>query len=361
MHTDALLAAPVLLALVLLVSGIAKLRAGAADEDAFVSLRLPAWLRAVHAPAVLPWAEIALAVALLVTGGVWQLVVAAAALVLFVLYAAIIARALGFAEPVTCSCFGKLGLGAVDRFTLGRNLVLVAVAVAAVLDAVRHGSVLGRLRDAGGTGWGWVLALLVAAALGALVAHRSTAEQVAPAPPSTADDEGYLRRPLPFGILTRTPPPETGATAPLDPDDIVHLRDLVSLRGDGLHPVLLVFLSLGCGPCLRVMDDLPAWARDNSYVTTIAVPAFVSADFPTPDLGEHVRWLHDPDRTVAAAFGAGYPTAVLVGADGVTAGGPVSGGEEVLAFLQDVHDELVDSGVDPRTGDFDPSVLETAG
>ena len=42
MHTDALLAAPVLLALVLLVSGIAKLRAGAADEDAFVSLRLPA-------------------------------------------------------------------------------------------------------------------------------------------------------------------------------------------------------------------------------------------------------------------------------------------------------------------------------
>ena len=82
---------------------------------------------------------------------------------------------------------------------------------------------------------------------------------------------------------------------------------------------------------------------------------------PDPDLGEHVRWLHDPDRTVAAAFGAGYPTAVLVGADGVTAGGPVSGGEEVLAFLQDLHDELVDSGVDPRSGEFDPSVLEPAG
>lgn len=55
-----------------------------------------------------------------------------AAVLLFVAYLVVIVRALGFGEPVTCSCFGKLGLGFVDRFTAVRNVVLVALGAVAV-------------------------------------------------------------------------------------------------------------------------------------------------------------------------------------------------------------------------------------
>ena len=88
---------------VLATSGAAKLRDRRATRDAFDALRVPGIVPADPAAAALPWAELALAVLLLVAPGGWLVPVAVALVLLMVAYTGIIARALGFDEPVTCS------------------------------------------------------------------------------------------------------------------------------------------------------------------------------------------------------------------------------------------------------------------
>nr|WP_257907159.1 hypothetical protein [Janibacter limosus] len=65
------------------------------------------------------------------------------------------------------------------------------------------------------------------------------------------------------------------------------------------------------------------------------------------------RILHDPQATPARIFGIGTPGAVLLGGDGLLAGGPVQGSTEVLAFVDDVHAELVEAGV-VEAGEISP-------
>jgi hypothetical protein len=50
---------------------------------------------------------------------------------------------------------------------------------------------------------------------------------------------------------------------------------------------------------------------------------------------------HDPDRLILDSFGiSGVPSAILLGADGLLAGGPVTGGSAVQDFVASVEQEL---------------------
>lgn len=77
-------------------------------------------------------------------------------LALFVAYLVVIVRALGFGYPVTCSCFGRLGLGEVTRRTALRNVLLVVVAALGVWSATADNSVAARLLDASAQTWVWL-------------------------------------------------------------------------------------------------------------------------------------------------------------------------------------------------------------
>ena len=90
---------------VLVVSGAAKLRDRRATRDAFDALRVPGFVPADGAATALPWAELLLAALVLLAPAGWLVPVAGALLALMLAYTWIIARALGFEEPVTCSCF----------------------------------------------------------------------------------------------------------------------------------------------------------------------------------------------------------------------------------------------------------------
>src|SRR5699024_523972 len=131
-----LLAAPLLLSLTLLVSGLAKLGAREGTEDAMASLRLP--LRRAHraVATVLPVAEVARAVSLGMPGVGLQIAAEAVVEAVMVAYLVVIARALGVEETVECCCFGTLASPTVSRSTLGRNLVLSGLGVLAVIAAV---------------------------------------------------------------------------------------------------------------------------------------------------------------------------------------------------------------------------------
>ena len=230
----------VTLAAVLLTSGVAKVRDPQATRDAFLALRAPASDGAA-APA-LPWVEIALAVLLLAAPSRWLVPVTVALVLLVLVYFWLVARALGFDKPVSCSCFGRLGRHEVDRVTLARNALLVVLAGVALWRAVDGWSAWQAVE---GMDEGDVWAL-VAAVTAAAVAVLSAEGCVTAAPPN-ADAEllDYDRRPIPYGVLTVT----EGRTATL--------AELAATQAR-----LLVVLSPACGPCIRTAEKLDGWAAE---------------------------------------------------------------------------------------------------
>lgn len=333
MLTGPLLLPPVVLAALLVVSGATKVRHVEATRSAFSQLQLPRVLTTSPAPRALPWAEIVLAVALVVAPPPLAIPVAVLALLLFVSYLVVIARALTFDHPVTCGCFGELGLGEVTRRTLVRNLLLVLLAVLTVGAATAETSVAARLLEAGAGTWAWLgLLLLTGATLVATFGGTKGDSLSSSVPQQQADradgEEEYVRQPLPFAALE---------------DEEGHTHTLTDLVAEGA--VLLVFVSPGCGPCAEPIARLPRWAADLGPVRVRAVVSLPTAVAATasPDLGGIL--LHDPQGTAARIFGTGTPGAVLLGGDGLLAGGPVRGKDAVLEFVEDVHAELVEAGV----------------
>ncbi|NYF99344.1 MauE/DoxX family redox-associated membrane protein [Janibacter cremeus] len=333
MFTGPLLLPPLLLLVLLLVSGAAKARHTDATRSAFSQLELPRVLTNSPAPRALPWVEILLAAALLVAPPPFALPVAVIATLLFAGYLVVIARALTFDHPVTCSCFGELGLGQVTRRTAVRNVLLVIVALLGVWSATAEASVASRLVDASGVEWMWLgLVVLTGAVLGTTFGGPkggSPTSSVVGAHPSDAEGElDYLRQPLPFATLA-------------DADGSLH--NLTELTRTGA--VVLVFISPGCGSCRAAIESIPQWSTDLAPVRVIGVVAqtIEATVAAVPELEGHL--MHDSKGVTIRIFGARTPSAVLLGGDGMLAGGPVMGGHEVTAFVEDVRGELLAAGV----------------
>jgi thiol-disulfide isomerase/thioredoxin len=309
------------LAAVLATSGVAKLRDRVATRDAFDALRVPGVVPKDAAAAALPWVELALAALLLLSPAPLLAPIAVAVLVLMLAYTALIARALGFDEPVTCSCFGSLGRHDVDRTTLARNLLLTLLAAALTWLAFAGGSVPAAAADLDAGGWWALLAAAAAAAVAVLVVGT---------PPSAGDGPvgellDYERQAIPYGVLAL-------------PDG--RTSSLVELASTQAR--LLVVLSPGCGPCVRTAEHLDDWAaRLAPAVGLLAVYPDVASAAAAQ---QHARELSasEPELNVRRVFSAGTPSAVLLGADGYLAGGPVAGEDAVAEFVEDVLSVLAD-------------------
>jgi uncharacterized membrane protein YphA (DoxX/SURF4 family) len=113
------------LAVVFIRAGAAKLARRDQTEESFAALRLPA---ARHLTLIVPLLELAVAVALLAAppiGGV-------AALVILVLFTAVIVRAIASGVSASCNCFGAARSEPVSMHDVIRNVVLGGLATAAV-------------------------------------------------------------------------------------------------------------------------------------------------------------------------------------------------------------------------------------
>lgn len=345
--TSLLIAAPILLSLTLLLSGLAKLGARESTADAMTSLRLPA--RRTHAliATALPVVEIVLALALWVPLVALQVVVSAVITALMLAYLAIIARALTWDEVVECSCFGTLASPTVSRTTLARNVLLVALSLLGVV-AAASGLMSGALVRQ-------PLALLdIGAAL--VVAILLAAFTIGGSAPA-ADPDAPLSRPEPPGS-TGGAHGEASEVEPaaeeemLDyeramiPSAVLQQRDgsLITLRQLTSHQAaLLLFVSEGCGPCERVLDRVPEWVDELSPYLQVKVvlsrPLNQLRERTTDRAGEHV--LHDLQFSARDTLGGrGAPSAVLLGADGMLAGGPVNGGSTVVRFAEEIREQL---------------------
>ena len=331
-----LLAAPILLTLTLLVSGLTKLGARQGTEDAMASLRLP--LRSFHrsVASVLPVAEIVLALALWIPSVPLQVMVAVVVMLLMSAYLVIIARALTFDEQVECSCFGTLASPTVSRITLGRNVVLVGLAVLTVL-AASSGVMTAVLVQAPLSLVALGAALVLAIMLTALTLGGADAAGAGPGPlpagdsaaPDRSDDEellDYERVAIPGAVLQ-----QPGGS-------LITLHQLAAHRA-----ALLIFVSEGCGPCERVLDNAERWVTSLSPFMQVTFvfsrPLDQLRERTTQRVGDNA--MHDLQFTARSTLGArSAPAAVLLGADGLLAGGPVNGGSSVIDFVDEIEEQL---------------------
>ncbi|HSN43612.1 MAG TPA: MauE/DoxX family redox-associated membrane protein [Propionibacteriaceae bacterium] len=320
--------APLLLAGVLGMSGVAKLRDKASGAAAFAALGVPKLLAAPWIVTALPYAELGLALGLLLAPGLLFLAVALLVAGLCTAYWALIARAVRARAAVNCNCFGQLTSGSVGPWTLARNSLLLVVALVTLADSVRglpawYARVLAL--DAA-QAW-WLAGAIVSAALAALVFFEPQArasdlptwEPTRDTSTADADDGEYVRRPIPPVSLMDA----EGSWVPLP--------QLARQQA-----VLLVWVSFTCGSCAEVLSQFAGWAeRLPQLGFRLVVPDFAELERSWPQLLTY--GLIDPAGNAKAFFGeTAVPLAVLLGADGLLAGGPVRGSSGITEMVEEI-------------------------
>ena len=105
--------------------------------------------------------------------------------------------------------------------------------------------------------------------------------------------------------------------------------------------MLLVWVSLSCGACEQVIRQLPAWREALGPVEVRPVLSAPAGEAARPELSGA---LWDPEHTVQHLLGfVADPMAVLLGADGELAGGPVVGDPDVSDLVAQIAEQLAEA------------------
>ena len=275
----------------------------------------------------LPFLEIATAVALVVRptarwGGV-------AALALLLVFIAGIANSLARGRTPSCNCFGQIAEAPVSSLTLVRNAVLAALAAVVVA------------RGAGSSLFAWTgsrvavedIAILIAlVVVGAVVVGSRLWQQKQSLEVSLLQMQreiGMLPRGLPMGM--RAPSFEL-------PDvrgETITLQSLCARR----RPVVLVFTSPDCGPCIRLLPELARWKAALADHVTFAV---LSNGAPERTLiaeqlrtaGDFIAMVQDEHEIADYYRVKATPAAILLTPSGMVDSAMAGGPEEIEALVR---------------------------
>jgi hypothetical protein len=320
--------APLILAAVLAVSGWSKAKAVASTESVLRLLRLPNALEQPWVARALPWGELALAaIVCLAPGGIAQQAAASLTLLLMLAYWVVVARAMTFDPRPACGCFGEIGDQRITGRTLARNSVLVALAVVHLVWALAGHSVIATLTD-GTEPQLWVLGAGVAALVTWFVVARP-----APKPhhhdgpaASPGDDAGEL----PF-VPSLIPP-----ALLTDSFGRQHtLQEMVRERAQ-----LLVVVNCHCGTTATALRAWPDYRRRLPQLDVRFVFSGVAPQASVDGTDLTAAWTDHGGVTAHTLGITGSPGAILLGADGMIAGGPVSGNAELDEFVDEIAEAL---------------------
>jgi peroxiredoxin len=343
-----LLAARLILAVVFVVSGVAKLLDLSGAQAAMRSFGVPESMTRSAAIA-LPIAEIVIALLLIpATSAIWGGLLAFLLLLVFV---ASIGYNLSKGRKFECHCFGQLSRSEIGPPTLVRNAVLAVIAGFVVVAGIARGNAGPGITDVLGSldAFQWVmliLAVVILVALGAiswLLVHLlgqngrllvrldriETALEDADIELSDEDEDEdedeEEEEGLPFG-----------APAPAFTLSGLHgeTMTLDALRAPG-KPVLLIFSDPGCGPCNSLMPDVGKWQHDlaDRLTTVVVTRGSVEENRAKQRQNNLTHVLMQKDSEVADAYVTfGTPTAVLVRPDG-TIGSAAAGGTDDIRTL----------------------------
>ena len=319
---------------VLIASGIAKLRMPD-DASGWEALGIPAGLRRSWLIRLHPYGELLLAAVLLLVGGPLGIPAAAVAVLLFAAYLVLVWRAKRKTPDASCACFGERR--PITSRTLVRNGWLLLVSLAS-LATIGSAPLWGGVLRAAVPEWAWIL--VIAAAVVTTVLVREPGSVPAAADVRSATDDGRPLAgdgPVDDGELedylrTRTP----AVPVQLGDGTTMNLRDL-SAQG----PILLLAVSETCGSCTAVIERIDEY---RALLPEVSV-RFLLQNAPANSAltsSEEPQTLHDPHRYVSGSIADSWytPTAVLLGADGMLAGGPVAGAEKIAEFVGDVYESL---------------------
>lgn len=318
-----------ILVVTLTASGIAKAKDPSSTVEGILNLGLDSVAPLKLTPAVLPWAELVLAAGLLLAPGPLFPVFAIASCALMVFYLVVIARALATGRTEGCNCFGKKSATPVSRYTLIRNIALTIAGILTVVASFVGGkAVVYELVGLNGSGWLWAVgAGLIALTLWAIQRGESLAEPAPDIPevvlPSAADEsEDYVRVPIPYASIYTTD------------GRVTTLRDMSRVQAR-----VLFFASPTCGSCTPILKTIPRWQK---LLPQLGLhPVFSSEEkirqaHKLEKLDEGVEALVDPKHAAMHNFGRGTPMAVILGSDGMLAGGPVAGTSDVKQLMDDL-------------------------
>jgi hypothetical protein len=291
-------------AFVFALSGASKLGRTEITLAAMSALHVARPLRRRGAARALPWAELLLAVLLIVTPGALRSAVAAAATVVLVVFTVLLIGVLRRDEQASCDCFGALSADdAVSGWSIARNVLLIACTASVALLGAAEPAFFPAL-----------MALPAAAVLTLVVLWLLTAVVV------LVRIVAVLRRRSSSVVLPA--PPAPGADAVAGIGDPIPATEVVSLDGrthqlhtiSAVAPTVLLFLSAECASCAEASARIPEWT---TALDPVQLRVLTSSDPST---------LHErlPETSGLAYFGSaatkqalavpGSPSAVLIGA-----------------------------------------------
>jgi len=334
-----LFALRLLLALVFLVAGFAKLADPAGSRKSMADFGVPGLL-STPLGIILPLLELAIGISLLSQSAAWPGAVGGLALLLLFIAGISVTLARGLRPD--CHCFGQIHSTPIGWKTLTRNAVLAAAAAF----LVRQGQ-----ENAGPSRWGWIgslnpaekwiffmgamgfgiLAILTSLIVGLMRQNGRLMLRLDEIEARLAG--GDTAQPSP------APPPglPVGSAAPAF--NLTSLDGRESTLADLLapaKPLLLMFIGPSCNPCDALLPEIAGWQREHAGKLTVAL---ISSGGVPENRAKKKKYglkrvLIQKDREVAEAYQANAtPAAVLVNPDG-TIGSYVSlGADEIKGFV----------------------------
>jgi len=327
--------ARLLLCAVFLVAGVAKLADLAGSRQAMRDFGVPDKL-ADFFGVLLPLAELALAVCLLVPLMSWF--GAMGALALLLIFVAGIGYNLAQGRTPDCHCFGQLHSAPAGWSTLIRNLILAAIAglvvsfgrtttgpgVAELFARMTLAQMFelfaGALLFVALAGEGWLLLQIMTQQGRLLLRIEALETRLGVAAPAQARV---------MGLAVGTPAPGFEL-----PDLNGNTTKLESLR-DRSKLLVLLFTDPGCGPCTALLPEIAQWQRDHATRMNVALISRGTVEANRAKVAEPgvTNVLLQRDREIAQTYQAhGTPSAVLVRHDG-TIGSPLAQGADAIRAL----------------------------
>ena len=278
----------VALAVVFIVSGVAKALDPAGTRQALLDFRVPSGLVPLMVLG-LPAAELGTAALLVLppTGRAGGL----AAVALLLGFSAVVVSALRSGRAPQCRCFGSLSAARVSGWTLRRNGALLVLALGACLaNADDRRSVAALLAVVGGLALGGLV-------LASEQRHAARAPEVSTAPQSVGEQSGDFVLRSPSG-------------------DVIESQALLAVG----RPSLFVFLSSTCTSCTDLVPAVSRWQRLHSEHVAVRVVVSGQSD-QAAELQSHtdepLEVLLEDEWTVRRRLGVmATPAASLVRPDG---------------------------------------------
>jgi thiol-disulfide isomerase/thioredoxin/uncharacterized membrane protein YphA (DoxX/SURF4 family) len=340
----ALLLARLVLAVVFVVAGLAKLADVPGSQKALHDFGVPQPLTNPLG-ILLPCAEIAIAIALIPLASAWW--AALGALLLLLAFVAAISYNLVQGRTPACHCFGQLSSAPAGRSTLIRNGLLALVAAFVVyfghsrpglsatswfaaltlsqrLELVTGGIVVTLL-----VGEGWVLLQTLRQQGRLLLRIERLETRLAQEGIELKEERAEEEEKKTTGLAVGAPAPAFSGRG-LEQETI----SLHALRALG-KPIVLIFTNPTCAPCSLLMPEVARWQRDYADKLTIALVSHGSRQANGATMAEpgirHV--LLQRKNEIANLYKvSGTPSAVLIGSDG-TIGSWLAKGPEAIRSL----------------------------